>query len=228
MLFELADMVLGIELEPELGDKVELGLEKIDVLFLVMHQLLEQVARHVILHAVAMSGGLLVEQARRYFGAEVAIEDLLDVLADMQRVEHLQVGKTVEENDALDQLVGVLHLLDRFLAPLLGERLVAPIVEQPVMQPVLVDCRQFVPQRLIEEVEDSRIAFHDRAPAMGVGAARCVAQALIITIKSYPAIGRAKSVEASLWKAVAIGGEFRAGSGRRRSSPPAPQWPAPR
>jgi len=50
-----------------------------------------------------------------------------------------------------DQLVGVLHLLDRFLAPLLGERLVAPIVEQPVMQPVLVDRRQFVPQRLIEK-----------------------------------------------------------------------------
>jgi hypothetical protein len=43
------------------------------------------------------------------------------------------------------------------------------------MQPVLVDRRQFVPQRLIEEVEDSRVAFHDRAPAIGSGAARCVA-----------------------------------------------------
>src|ERR1700722_17065255 len=79
VFLELADMVLRVELEPELGDQVELGLEKIDVLFLVMHQLLEQVARHVGLHAVAMGGGLLVEQARRYFGGEVAIEDLLHV-----------------------------------------------------------------------------------------------------------------------------------------------------
>jgi hypothetical protein len=31
----------------------------------------------------------------------------------------------------------------------------------------LVDRRQFVPQSLVEEVDDSRIAFHDRAPAMG-------------------------------------------------------------
>jgi hypothetical protein len=54
-----------------------------------------------------------------------------------------------------------------------------------------------VPQSLIEEVDDSRVAFHDRAPAMGVGAARCVAQALIITIKSWPAIGGALTVEDS-------------------------------
>jgi hypothetical protein len=52
------------------------------------------------------------------------------------------------------------------------------------MQPVLVDRRQFVAQSLVEEVDDSRVAFHGRAPAMGVGAARCPTQTLIITIKS--------------------------------------------
>ena len=80
------------------------------------------------------------------------------------------------------ELVGVLHLLDRFLAPLLGERLVAPIVEQPVMQPVLVDGRQFVPQALVEKIDDARIAFHDRAPAISVAAAHVRLERYLVTI----------------------------------------------
>ena len=94
--------------------------------FLVLHQLLEQIARDVVARAVAMGRRLLVERARRNLGLEIAIEHFLDVLADVQRIEHLHVGKAVEEDDAVDQLVGVLHLLDRFLAPLLGERFQSP------------------------------------------------------------------------------------------------------
>jgi hypothetical protein len=41
VLVEFADVMLGVELEPELGDQVELGFEEIDVLFLVVHQFLE-------------------------------------------------------------------------------------------------------------------------------------------------------------------------------------------
>src|SRR5437868_4423695 len=41
LLVGLADMVLGIELQPELGHQTELGLEEVDVFFLVVHQLLE-------------------------------------------------------------------------------------------------------------------------------------------------------------------------------------------
>jgi len=37
-------MLLGVELEADAADQVELGLEEIDVVFLVLHQLLEQVA----------------------------------------------------------------------------------------------------------------------------------------------------------------------------------------
>ena len=33
----------------------------------------------------------------------------------------LHVGEAFEEDDAVHQLVGVMHLLDRFLALLLGE-----------------------------------------------------------------------------------------------------------
>src|SRR5262249_14397229 len=80
------------------------------------------------------------------------------------RIEHLHVGKAVEEDDALDQLVGVLHLLDRFLAPLLGERAIAPIVQQAIVQPILVDGGQLVPQPAVEIFDDGRIALHAALP----------------------------------------------------------------
>ena len=39
-----ADMLLRIELEPDALDQIKLGFEEVDVMFLVLHQLLEQVA----------------------------------------------------------------------------------------------------------------------------------------------------------------------------------------
>ena len=36
VLVELADVVLGVELDAEFGDQIELGFEEIDVLFLVV------------------------------------------------------------------------------------------------------------------------------------------------------------------------------------------------
>ena len=50
------------------------------------------------------------------------------------------------------------------------ERLVTPIVEQPVMQPVLVDRGQFVPQAAIEIFDDSCLALHDRDPVIEIDA----------------------------------------------------------
>ena len=82
----------------------------------------------------------------------------------MQGIEHLQVGEAVEEDDALDELVGVLHLLDQFLAPFLGQGLVAPVVEQPVMQPILVDRGELVPQASIEIFDDFCVALHGPHP----------------------------------------------------------------
>ena len=46
---------------------------------------------------------------------QVAFEDFLNILADQQLVEVLQVRQAIEEEDALDQPVGMLHLVDRFI-----------------------------------------------------------------------------------------------------------------
>jgi hypothetical protein len=47
---------------------------------------------------------------------------------------------------ALDQLVGVVHLLDGFLTLLLRKLGVAPVLEKTIMQPVLVDGAEFEEQ----------------------------------------------------------------------------------
>src|SRR5689334_524190 len=90
-LADLADVMLRVELKAELGDEIELSLQEIDVVLLVGHDLLEQVARHVIAHRVTVGGGFLIECAGGNLGGQVAVEHLPDVLADTQRVEHLHV-----------------------------------------------------------------------------------------------------------------------------------------
>ncbi len=137
-----------------------MGLDEVDVAFLVGEQLLEQVHAHIVLFLPARGAGFHVERACAVLGLEIAFEDLLDVLADHERIELLHVGEAFEEDDAGHELVGVMHLLDGFLALLLGELGVAPVVEQAVVQPVLIDGGEFARQRLIEILDDCRIALH--------------------------------------------------------------------
>ncbi len=94
------------------------------------------------------------------FAGQVGFQNFLDVLADLERRHGLQVGMALEENDALDQLVGVVHFLDRFLALLPRELGVTPILKKPVVQPVLVDRAEFQKQRLVKPLDDLFFALH--------------------------------------------------------------------
>ena len=93
---------------------------------------------------------------------EIALQRFLGVLADQELVEILQVGQAFEEEDALDQPVGVLHLVDRFLLLVLAQLLQAPVVEHPGVQEVLVDRGQLVDEDLVEVLDDFLVAFHAR------------------------------------------------------------------
>ena len=66
-----------------------------------------------------------------------------------------------EEDDAVDQQVGVVHLLDRFLPLLLGKAGETPVLREPIVQPVLVDGAELELQRLVEAVDDPLVAFHE-------------------------------------------------------------------
>lgn len=94
----------------------ELGFEEVNVLLLVLQQSLEDLLRDVVLGVMKEVAGLGVEIARAALGLQIALKHLFQALADHQRSDVLEVRMILEEQDAVDQLVGVLHLLDRFLA----------------------------------------------------------------------------------------------------------------
>ncbi len=73
------------------------------------------------------------QRQRFHLQCEIGLEHLLDRLADAQPAEQLEIGQAIEEQDALRQPVGMLHLVDRFVAFEFGELLDAPVIEQPVV-----------------------------------------------------------------------------------------------
>src|SRR5258705_4746965 len=97
---------------------------------------------------------------RLNFELEVALEDLLDILANVEPAERLEIGQAVEKQDASREPVGVLHLVDR-LGPLERvELLDAPIVEQAIVQPILIGRGELVLQRFVEKLDDLGVALH--------------------------------------------------------------------
>jgi hypothetical protein len=75
-------------------------------------------------------------------------------------VQVLQVGQAVEEQDAFDQLVGVLHLADRFFVDDVAEALEAPVVQHPGVQEILVHRGQLVGEHLVQPKDDGAVALH--------------------------------------------------------------------
>src|SRR6266478_4206087 len=153
-------MILSVKLKPEAGDKFKLSFEEVDVLLFIAHQFFKQVPGHIILGPMAITRRLLVKGTRGHLSSQIAIQDLFDGLPDMQRIEHLHVGKTIEENDAVNEFIGVFHLFDGLLAPFFGESLVAPVLEQAIVQPILIDGRKLVTQRLVEVFNYGCISAH--------------------------------------------------------------------
>ena len=60
----------------------------------------------------------------------------------------------------IDQPVGVMHFLDRFLVLMLGQLADAPVLEHARVQEVLVDRCQFVLEAKVQELDDFGVAFH--------------------------------------------------------------------
>ena len=68
-------MLLGVELDADLADELELGLEEVDVAFLVGGELLEQGLGDAVVDAVAVLRRLEVEGAGVDLGGEVGLQD---------------------------------------------------------------------------------------------------------------------------------------------------------
>ena len=103
-----------------------------------------------------------------------------DGLTDHHRAEALQVRHAFEIEDALDQLVGILHLADRLVAVVLAEAFVAPVVAHLGVDEVLVDGRELGGENLVEQLDDRLVAAHGRtssAPVPTCGRAQATATA---------------------------------------------------
>ena len=92
---------------------------------------------------------------------EVAVEDFAHVLADHELAQALQVRQPLEEQDAFDELVRMLHLVDRLVVRVLAEPVEPPVLQHAGMQEILVDCGQFVLEDLVEMSNDFDVALHD-------------------------------------------------------------------
>src|SRR5256885_7189488 len=102
---------LDVILKAHAGDHLELLLERVDMLLLVVEDVGEEVAAGIVADLLAMRDRALELAQRLHLELEVAAQNLLDILADVQPAERLEIGQAVEEQDALGQAVGVLHLV---------------------------------------------------------------------------------------------------------------------
>ena len=104
---------------------------------------------------------------RRHLELEVAFERFLRALADEELVQVLQVGQALEEEDALDELVGMLHLVDRLVMLVVGEARQSPMTEHARVEEVLVDRGELVGEHRVQVTQDVRITAHAKSPPEG-------------------------------------------------------------
>src|SRR5690554_2905848 len=132
----------------------------VDMAFFVGEQVSEQVTSDVILDLFAIFDGLDVIIAPVMLDLEVALEHFADVFTNVQFAEVLQVGDAFEKQDAVDQLLGMLHLFDGLIVLPLGQLLQAPVLIHLGMQKILVDGYQLIAESLVEMLDNLGVAFH--------------------------------------------------------------------
>ena len=107
----------------------------------------EEIAAYIVADALAIGDRVFQQRMGGELELQIAIERLLHRLADQQLVQILEIGQTLEKEDALHQAFRMAHLVDRFLALVLREAPESPVIEHLRVQKILVDCRQLVRQR---------------------------------------------------------------------------------
>src|SRR5271155_5850053 len=103
---------LNVILDADFGDQVELGFDEINVILFRFQDLAKEVASDEVTHDFTTGDAFAQNGQRVLFELKITFENLLHALAYQQLVEILQIGQSVKKEDALDQLVCVLHFID--------------------------------------------------------------------------------------------------------------------
>ncbi|MCY1306183.1 hypothetical protein D9M70_560300 [compost metagenome] len=128
--------------------------------FLIRQKLVKKLLGNIVTKFIADFAGLLVGCASVVFAFKIAFQNFLDVLSDAQWRKRLQVRMAFKEDDAVDQLVRMLHFFDGFFTFFLCKTRETPVVEQTIVQPVLVYCTKLEKQCLVKPLDDLWFAFH--------------------------------------------------------------------
>jgi hypothetical protein len=73
---------------------------------------------------------------------------------------------SLEEQNSLDQRVGMLHFVDRLPALIVAELGKSPVRQHLGMQEILVDGCKFVLENLVQVLDDCAVALHVASPAL--------------------------------------------------------------
>src|SRR4030095_5858493 len=126
--FGLANLLGEVIGFPRLGDERELRLEPVGVLLLGEEDPLQQLAAAVVAQAAAQLDGRVERRDGGLLDLEVQPELLGDGLAAGDLAQALQVRHALQVEDAGDEHVGVLHLVDGLRADLLPQSRGSPVL----------------------------------------------------------------------------------------------------
>src|ERR1700754_2578572 len=139
-----------VQLFAQLFHQLQLGLEVVDVVFLVGDDLLEEDGARTVFFGAAHDDAGLETGQYLILDREVGLELLAQRLADTQREEALVVRQAIQQQDAVGDGLGVAHLVERLRAGVLGYLGEAPVLLHFRVQKVLVDRGQLTGQLLVE------------------------------------------------------------------------------
>ena len=69
---------------------------------------------------------------------------IANILTDFQGAEILQIRQPFKHQNAVDDVIGVVHFTKAFLIDLLAQRLKAPVAEHARVQKILIDRGQLI------------------------------------------------------------------------------------
>ncbi|MNT53213.1 hypothetical protein D3C72_1902910 [compost metagenome] len=119
----------------------------------------EDVAAHVVLVLLAQGDALAQRGAHFVFQLEVGTQHVGHRITGMDG-PGAHVRGAFQEEDALQQGVGVLGLLFHLVVDTLEQLVEAPVLVHPRMQEVLVPGSQFAAQQVLEVFHDFGLALH--------------------------------------------------------------------
>ena len=126
----------------------------------------EDVARGIVQHLAGQHDGLVVLPDRIELQGVVVVHLLGDLRADVHVVEVGYDGRALQEQDALDEALGMLHLGDRALLEIFAQAGVAPVLGHLGMHHVLVDGGQLAGKQTVQRVDKFLVSFHGSAPSI--------------------------------------------------------------